>query len=67
MTTDTEARAKELIHHCNRIILLRDPMQRSAAVLLSAFIHRDHEEPLLAAHCAKYLRIDYRGERVKPK
>lgn len=63
MTTNAGARVKELINHCNRIISQRDPMRRSAAVLLTAFIQRDHEDFLLAAQCAKYLRIEYRGER----
>ena len=50
---------KDAIKALNNVITTGDPMQRSAAVLLLAYLNRDHTDRGLALACAKFLHMEH--------
>lgn len=48
---------KELFAALNHLVLTGDPMRRSAAVLLLAYLNRDHSDRVLALACVNYLGL----------
>ena len=49
---------KEAVNVLNHIITTGGPMQRSAAVLLLAYLNRDHTDRALAAACVRFLHME---------
>lgn len=49
----------EAVKALNQKIAAGDPLQRSAAVLLLAYLNRDHTDRTLALACARFLRMEH--------
>ena len=49
---------KEAVKALNQMIAAGDPVRRSAAVLLLAYLNRDHTDRGLALACAKFLKME---------
>ena len=49
---------KEAVKALNQIITTGDPLRRSAAVLVLAYLNRDHTDRTLALACAKFLNME---------
>ena len=48
----------DVIKGLNQIITTDNPMRRSAAVLLLAYLNRDHTDRNLALACVRYLQME---------